>query len=74
MYNTIDLSEMLGVSRETVRMWAQCLDMPHERRGFGYCFVPEQVAAWLRESPRRAHLADRLERLAAEDRAAENND
>ena len=73
MYNIIDLSEVLEIDRNTIRNWARCLGMPHERRGFGYYFVPETVAEWLREHPRRAHLADRLEKLAAEDRAAENN-
>jgi excisionase family DNA binding protein len=54
------LAEILSVSRMTIRNWLVEDDMPHIRQGFRYYFDTKEVSKWLKKYPKRAHLAETL--------------
>jgi predicted DNA-binding transcriptional regulator AlpA len=56
------LSLVIRVSRITIRTWIREEAFPHKRLGFEYYFDTKEVSEWLKSFPKRAHLAEALEK------------
>ena len=55
------LASVLGISKVTAVKYVK-EGMPFTRKGFAFYFDTKQVTQWLRSDPKKAHLAEALEK------------
>jgi excisionase family DNA binding protein len=56
LLSTAEVARMLGVSTRTVRLWAECSELPAFKAGRQWRFQAEAITSWLRNHQSGAPL------------------